>query len=160
MGRFRTFAHSTQQHDLALSRHYESLLAEATSASTSTSVSSIPGLDKSLYLDPIAVQSALLRIGALLRKALRASQGEDPSPPGSPTEEEASASGFGMPPSADEADDLDTKFGGFFALLGNKANGAGGPTDVDDALERDIELERLRSENESLRRLLLLAEEQ
>ncbi|KZT57465.1 hypothetical protein CALCODRAFT_496112 [Calocera cornea HHB12733] len=81
MTKFRTHAHSTQTHDLALTRHYEALLLTSQSALMNSS------------LQTSAQQTeSLARLSHLLRAALRSLQGEpgspDPSPPGSPSSPE------------------------------------------------------------------------
>jgi hypothetical protein len=75
----------------------------------------------------------LSRLSTLLVKTLRSMNGEDPSPPGTPIKGDIAEGG------------------GYLALLGSLADGR------DDALERDIEVEQLRRENEDLRCALLSA---
>jgi hypothetical protein len=150
MARFRTFAHCTQQHDLQLTRHYESLLDSA--APPQTTLPNGNSNEIPLVQDPTAVEASLFRIASLLRKAYRSLQGEDPSPPSSPSlsEPDSALSLFGIAP----AEDLNAKLGGYLALLG-----AGTRDEVidNDSLERDIELERLRQENEQLRQMLAIS---
>ena len=159
MSRFRTFAHSTQQHDLALTRHYEDLLSEAQTQPSNS-------LSNPLYENPIAVQASLYRLTDLLRKALRASQGE---PITNDTElsdfmeeeelsEEGPMIGFGLPPSKG----ITARLGGYVNLLNQKLvkmEQAGGGKDMDEAMMRDVELERLQRENQVLRDMLQIAKE-
>lgn len=92
MARFRTYAYNTQVHDLNLIRHYESLQQDQQQqqqpqqgnmanhnayALAGSSSSSDP--TRAQFQDPIELQASLFRLAALLRKALRASQGEDPA---------------------------------------------------------------------------------
>lgn len=158
MSRFRTFAHSTQQHTLAQTRHYEDLLSNA---STSSFKPSAP-----IYENPLAVQASLYRLTELLRKALRASQGEpvneDPDLSDLLDEHELSEEGpmmgFGLPP-------VNARLGGFVNLLNQKlskmekSSEKGRAFDLDEALQRDVELERLQRENELLRDMLMIAKE-
>ncbi|EJT98423.1 hypothetical protein DACRYDRAFT_24492, partial [Dacryopinax primogenitus] len=78
MSKFRSHAHSAQTHDLALAKHYETLLL--------TSQTSL--LNGSLTASAQQTES-LSRLGHLLRAAIRSLQGEpgspNPSPPASPT---------------------------------------------------------------------------
>ncbi|KZO99367.1 hypothetical protein CALVIDRAFT_534334 [Calocera viscosa TUFC12733] len=96
MTKFRSHAHSTQTHDLALTRHYEQLLI--------TSQSAI--MNSSLHASAQQTES-LARLSHLLRAALRSLQGEpgspDPSPPSSPsTPEKSVMRGLAPPESASD----------------------------------------------------------
>lgn len=154
MARFRTFAHSTQEHDLQLARHYESLLE---SDNRRKPIKTGESNEIPLLEDPVAVQESLFRLTHLLRKALRASQGEDvhsdTSTPSEP-DDAAQSVGYGVPP----LDQINAKLGGYLALLGAKAHRSKGFNGIDDdALERQVEMERLRTENDLLRRMLVAA---
>lgn len=178
MNRFRSYAFSTQMHDLGMVRHYESMLSQQDanhqqqqkqqqrrSSSSQSNAFALAGTsssdtDDAPFQDPFELQSSLFRMAQLLRKALRVSQGEDPSPPDSPSDDGKTASEFGVPPSGSE---LQAKLGGYLALLSREASGKGGGAKattngkdiiVDDAMSREIELERLRCENDQLRGLL------
>lgn len=203
MGRFRAYAYSTQMHELNISRHYESLLQqqsqqhaaiEPVAGPSRPSSGSTAPTDAATFQDPIEMQASLFRMAQLLRKALRASQGEDPSPPDSPTfldpatispdhpqqhhssqatadghrdhnqskalQEHSANTNFGIPPPP-TATELHARLGGYLALLSRKdpaSQGKGQDVVLDDSMRRDIELEQLRQENESLRGLLQISQ--
>jgi len=77
MAKFRTQAYAAQQHELTLTRHYESLLLQRDTSALSTDL-----------VSSTALSSALSRLSHNLRLALRAVNGEDPSSPSSPSESE------------------------------------------------------------------------
>jgi len=152
-----------------MTRHYEHLISSQQPQSYSIASTSheIP-----LFGDPLAVQSSLFRLAALLRKALRSIQGED-SPTFGTKELDSSDSGdeeedaffggyhssFGIPP----PNEPNARLGGFLRLLGsNSGSGKQETTKVsgdDTSLERDIEVEKLRQENDLLRQLLSIQNE-
>lgn len=152
MSRFRTFAHSTQEHDLHLTKHYESLLQQSDPLKAQN-LYQMEGQTGEIPLlhDPVAVQESLFRLSDLLRKALRAAQGEAVDSEFSTPDLDTHASGFGATP----LNTLNAKLGGYLALLGQKAHQSKGNNTIDDdALEREVEMERLRVENELLRQML------
>lgn len=179
MARFRTYAYNTQVHDLNLTRHYETLYQEQQQKHQQQASRAAYGLagssqdaDQPHFQDPIEMQASLFRLAKLLRKALRASQGEDVSDddssdlsPRTSSSDEGSSSdmGFGVPPPPTSTE-LHAKLGGYLALLSHKENSQhrSNPHQdpvFDDALQRDIELVRLREENEHLRGLLHISSE-
>ena len=156
MAKFRAFAHSTQQRELELARHYEQLQLERehavpTYASFSVRGGAVPGRTRlptvtipadeaHLAADPnapvaIVPLAELDRLSGLLRAAFRSLNGEDP---------EAAEGALDPAAAAIEG-------GGYLALMHGGAS-------EDRALETDIELEALRRENEELRRMLRIAE--
>ncbi|GAA5889716.1 hypothetical protein JCM16303_007149 [Sporobolomyces ruberrimus] len=87
MSKFRSYAHASQQHDLELTRHYESLLLSMPVTlptpphnpnSDSTESSFSPPID------PSHLQLSLSHLASLIRKAMRSLQGEDPEDSTSP----------------------------------------------------------------------------
>ncbi|BGP40425.1 hypothetical protein JCM10450v2_004408 [Rhodotorula kratochvilovae] len=248
MGKFRAHAHATQQHELDLTRHYESLLLNMpVSIPPPADMPQDPSNAEAPPIDPLHLQLSLSHLASLVRKALRALQGEDPedstSPlllpmgigqaaealsnalagggadlgaagadgPPSPTSSIASfssvaSSALHAPPSAFGADDeadLDRLLashhpstarsrtleseGGYISRGATSAPhyvpttstsslvaspprpgqptpardemAARGLGPLDEPLQREIELEALRKENEELKRLLGIAEE-
>lgn len=164
MAKFRAFAHSTQQHELELARHYEQLLLEREHAVPTYASFSVRGLPErqqpqavptlsmpaedaaaaaSHLADPSSAPVAIVplaeldRLSGLLRAAFRSLNGEDP---------EAAADEDALDPAA-----ASIEGGGYVALMHGGAS-------EDRALETDIELEQLRRENEELRRMLRIAE--
>ncbi|KDE08824.1 hypothetical protein MVLG_00929 [Microbotryum lychnidis-dioicae p1A1 Lamole] len=105
MGKFRAHAAATQQHHLDLVRHYESLLLNPDPSSSAAldergnsidpaSPDSHPG--SSGAIDPLHLNLSLSHVTSLIRKAVRAMNGEDPdsidSPPLSPIDPSAASS--------------------------------------------------------------------
>ncbi|BGP55753.1 hypothetical protein JCM8202_005682 [Rhodotorula sphaerocarpa] len=85
MGKFRAHAHATQQHHLDLTRHYESLLLSVPSALPPPSDKPAdPTNPEAPPIDPEHLQLSLSHLASLIRKALRAMQGEDPDDSTSP----------------------------------------------------------------------------
>ncbi|KAG9015463.1 hypothetical protein FRB94_000068 [Tulasnella sp. JGI-2019a] len=141
MSKFRSQAHAAQQHELTLTRHYESLLL-----SRETSV-----LNQDLTTST-KLSASLSRLSSLIRKAIRANAGEDP--------EETEP--FSLP------DNMIDPVTGELVLPGSSQGSSMIPTrnsqdsdypvslgDGEDwAIERESEINRLEKENEELRKLL------
>ncbi|GAA6063635.1 hypothetical protein JCM10212_002596 [Sporobolomyces blumeae] len=81
MAKFRAHAHATQQHHLELTRHYESLLL---SMPVTVPEPDPSDPDSAPPIDPLHLQLSLAHLSSLIRKALRALQGEDPEDSTSP----------------------------------------------------------------------------
>ncbi|GAA5910595.1 hypothetical protein JCM8208_007443 [Rhodotorula glutinis] len=85
MGKFRAHAHATQQHHLDLTRHYESLLLNMpVSIPPPADMPQDPSNAEAPPIDPLHLQLSLSHLASLVRKALRALQGEDPDDSTSP----------------------------------------------------------------------------
>ncbi|GAA5863286.1 hypothetical protein JCM3774_000842 [Rhodotorula dairenensis] len=85
MGKFRAHAHATQQHHLDLTRHYESLLLSMpVSIPPPGDMPPDPSNPEAPPIDPEHLQLSLSHLASLIRKALRAMQGEDPEDSTSP----------------------------------------------------------------------------
>jgi len=134
MAKFRAQAHAAQQHELTLTRHYESLLVARESNT----------LNQDLILSSSSAES-LARLSRLIRMTLRSLAGEDPEA------DESERSGRNE--EGGETDDVldeERREGGY----------AGSSPPLEDwALEREIEITRLEKENEELRRLLTIGSE-
>lgn len=134
MAKFRSQAHAAQQHELTLTRHYETLLLNRESGS----------LNQDLALSSSNAES-LSRLARLLRMTMRSLGGEEP-------EDESSSY-------TDEEEEQEDH-GGVYPphhLPSNYREGGytGSPPPLEDwALAREIEIVRLENENEELRRLL------
>ncbi|GAA6000114.1 hypothetical protein JCM10207_006058 [Rhodosporidiobolus poonsookiae] len=85
MGKFRAHAHATQQHHLELIRHYESLLLSMPVTVPPPPEGTVdPSNAEAPPIDPLHLQLSLSHLASLIRKALRALQGEDPEDSTSP----------------------------------------------------------------------------
>ncbi|GAA5843420.1 hypothetical protein JCM11251_002473 [Rhodosporidiobolus azoricus] len=85
MGKFRAHAAASQQHHLDLIRHYESLLLSMpVTIPPPPEGTSDPSNPEAPALDPLHLQLSLSHLGSLIRKALRAMNGEDPEDSTSP----------------------------------------------------------------------------
>ncbi|BGP16553.1 hypothetical protein JCM10213_000535 [Rhodosporidiobolus nylandii] len=85
MNKFRAHAHATQQHHLDLIRHYESLLLNMpVTIPAPAEVTSDPSNPEAPPIDPLHLQLSLSHLASLIRKALRALNGEDPEDSTSP----------------------------------------------------------------------------
>jgi len=134
MAKFRAQAHAAQQHELTLTRHYESLLVARESNT----------LNQDLILSSSSAES-LARLSHLIRMTLRSLAGEDPE-----ADESEKPSGNEEGGERDEVLDEQRREGGY----------AGSSPPLEDwALEREIEITRLEKENEELRRLLTIGSE-
>ena len=77
--------HATQQHHLDLTRHYESLLLSMpVSIPPPADIPPDPSNPEAPPIDPEHLQLSLSHLASLIRKALRAMQGEDPEDSTSP----------------------------------------------------------------------------
>ncbi|EGO05262.1 hypothetical protein SERLA73DRAFT_157852 [Serpula lacrymans var. lacrymans S7.3] len=136
MTKFRNHALAAQQHELTLTRHYETLLLARESQTLSSDLSSETN-----------VSIALHRLSKHLRSLLRSMAGEDPSPsPPSHPNGDGTVSG-------NEGTD-DTPLEDIHALIQALDDDACTSARDDWALERECEIARLERENEQLRRLL------
>lgn len=140
MAKFRSFSHSTQQHTLQLTQHYESLLAQTTHNAAEQTLAA-----------ETAFSGTLSHLGELVRRAMQSLDGEVSDNSDQDQEQD------GAPPRK-------TKRGW---VQDPKWYGSGGYTGkatdpialrADEALESCTEEERLRIENETLRELLGLKE--
>ncbi|BGP32411.1 hypothetical protein JCM10296v2_004192 [Rhodotorula toruloides] len=85
MGKFRAHAFATQQHHLELIRHYESLLLNMpVTIPPPPEAPQDPSNPETAPIDPLHLQLSLSHLASLIRKALRALQGEDPEDSTSP----------------------------------------------------------------------------
>ncbi|BGP24972.1 hypothetical protein JCM10295v2_003892 [Rhodotorula toruloides] len=85
MGKFRAHAFATQQHHLELIRHYESLLLNMPiTIPPPPEALQDPSNPETAPIDPLHLQLSLSHLASLIRKALRALQGEDPEDSTSP----------------------------------------------------------------------------
>ncbi|TFK56475.1 hypothetical protein OE88DRAFT_24020 [Heliocybe sulcata] len=138
MQKFRGHAQAAQMHELTLTRHYETLILSRETHTLHTDLSANS-----------AAAVSLQRLSEYLRGLMRSLQGEDPSQPQppqpnhfEPDSQDPAPEGSGSgsepldlsPPSPSNSDDL--------------------IPDYTWALERETEITRLESENESLRQLL------
>ncbi|RDB28463.1 hypothetical protein Hypma_016033 [Hypsizygus marmoreus] len=138
MSKFRNYALAAQQHELTLTRHYESLLHRRESQSQSSDLTSSTETTQSLH-----------RLSHHLRGLLRSLAGETPDP---------------SDPIFDGTLDPDYDAGSPVALeelehlLDVLAGGEEGEGQSDWAMQREAEIARLERENEELRRLLRIDE--
>ncbi|PWN20566.1 hypothetical protein BCV69DRAFT_299048 [Microstroma glucosiphilum] len=145
MKKFRIFSHATQSHTLKLTQHYEELLASNTYNAASASLHA-----------STALSSTLAHLSTLVRSALREVEGEgegatlDDDETGSIYEASSSRQTLGY---GSTSDPRWYGSGGYTGKLGDPD-----AQRSDAALERATELQRLRVENEELRRVLDLAE--
>ncbi|GAC95382.1 hypothetical protein PHSY_002957 [Pseudozyma hubeiensis SY62] len=139
MAKFRSFSHSTQQHTLQLTQHYELLLAQTTHNAAEQTLAA-----------ETAFSGTLSHLGGLVRRAMQSLDGE--------ASDESEAEGH------DGAAPQRTKRGW---VQDPKWYGSGGYTGkttdpialrAEEALEVLTEEERLRMENDTLRELLGLKE--
>ncbi|KAF4612211.1 hypothetical protein D9613_004097 [Agrocybe pediades] len=140
MTKFRNHALAAQQHELTLTRHYETLLASR----------DLKNMSSDFLLNPNMLQS-LHRLSRYLRGLLKSMAGEsyDPYQNG-----DADYDGMGI-----DATDLQELTSLLEALDERGAGGYAGLVGRQDwALERECEISRLEKENEELRRLLEIDE--
>ncbi|TFK26661.1 hypothetical protein FA15DRAFT_587825 [Coprinopsis marcescibilis] len=142
MGKFRTHALAAQQHELTLTRHYETLLLARDTHSMSADLTSSTQVTQSLQ-----------RLSHNLRDLLRTMAGEDPEDPrfqNMDPDYDGSGSGLLDLKELDNLIDALDERGtpGYLGLDGRK----------DWAIEREAEIERLERENAELRRLLEIDE--
>ena len=184
--------HSTQQFELDSARHYETQLLQYTGSSSAAAQSARQAAAPSgstFFQDPLAMQMSLAHLSSLLRKAMRAMQGEeasdssssseddtsedDESPVLSDTEQPSLPRPNGLAPSASSKAGKSAASSSSKSRFGRKRKdskfdiGEGGYLRLlgdgmgrdDRALERETELERLQRENAELRELLGIASE-
>ncbi|TKY88202.1 hypothetical protein EX895_002912 [Sporisorium graminicola] len=142
MSKFRSFSHSTQQHTLQLTQHYESLLAQTTHAAAEQTLAA-----------ETAFSGTLTHLGGLVRRAMQSMDGEVSDESESDDEDTDGASSQRKPKRGWVQDPRWYGSGGY----------TGKTTDpvalrADAALEQLTEEERLRMENDTLRELLGLKE--
>ncbi|CBQ69960.1 conserved hypothetical protein [Sporisorium reilianum SRZ2] len=138
MAKFRSFSHSTQQHTLQLTQHYESLLAQTTHNAAEQTLAA-----------ETAFSGTLTHLGGLVRRAMESLDGEASDE----SDDEDHASSQRKPKRGWVQDPKWYGSGGY----------TGKTTDpvalrADEALEQLTEEERLRMENDTLRQLLGLKE--
>ncbi|EAU92312.2 hypothetical protein CC1G_00531 [Coprinopsis cinerea okayama7 len=135
MNKFRTHALAAQQHELTLTRHYESLLLARDSHSLSTDLTS-----------STSIMQSLQRLAHHLRALLRTMAGEDPEEADfHMMDPDYDGSGIDLKELESLIDALDERGApGYAGIEGRQ----------DWALEREAEIARLEQENEELRRLL------
>ena len=140
MSKFRSFSHSTQQHSLQLTQHYESLLAQTTHNAAEQTLAA-----------ETAFSGTLTHLGELVRRAMQSLDGEvsDDSEP----EEQQDGSAPRKTRSGWEQDPKWQGSGGYTGKLTDPI-----ALRADEALEKLTEEERLRMENDTLRELLGLKE--
>lgn len=146
MHKFRTFAHSSQVHALRLTQYYEDLIASRNHHEASSALQT-----------STAVTATLSHLGDLVRGALREVEGEGG----------AGDEGYDLDGGDDVAHPHVHAASSSYGSTDPRWYGSGGYTgkqgDVeaqrsDLALERSVEMARLRFENEQLRRVLELSE--
>ncbi|KAI0718903.1 hypothetical protein C8T65DRAFT_637311 [Cerioporus squamosus] len=133
MSKFRNHAFAAQQHELTMTRHYETLLQSLDTSLVQNNFANNADATESLY-----------RLAQHLRSLMRAMNGEDPDSPApqplnshDPSSSSSSSSSSSHPsiPTSEEVN----------ALLTSRE---------DWAVEREFEIARLEQENEALRRML------
>ncbi|KAH9486417.1 hypothetical protein JR316_0000481 [Psilocybe cubensis] len=136
MSKFRNHALAAQQHELTLTRHYETLLAAHDSQNASSRFVLSPNITQSLH-----------RLSLYLRGLLKTMAGEnyDPFQNPDPDYDGASINGVDLQELSNLLEALDERgTGGYPGIEGRQ----------DWALERECEISRLERENEELRRML------
>ncbi|KAJ7750225.1 hypothetical protein B0H16DRAFT_1549880 [Mycena metata] len=137
MAKFRNHALATQQHELNLIRHYETLLMARETQNLSLDLASGTDLARSLQ-----------RVSQLLRGMLRSMAGEDTDLPNPDPDYDGGESGVGF---VDPAD-LEALVNALDETNQPGYTGTDGREDW--AFEREYEIARLEQENAELRRLL------
>ncbi|CAA7268068.1 unnamed protein product [Cyclocybe aegerita] len=136
MSKFRNHALAAQQHELTLTRHYETLLSSRENQNHSLDLTTNPNM----YL-------SLQRLAHYLRGLLKTMAGEDADTHQN-VDPDFDGSGFGGIDLEELSNLLDTleekRAGGYGSLEGRQ----------DWALERECEIARLEKENKELRRML------
>ncbi|KAJ1021626.1 hypothetical protein NDA16_003763 [Ustilago loliicola] len=140
MAKFRSFSHSTQQHTLQLTQHYESLLAQTTHNAAEQTLAA-----------ETAFSGTLTHLGGLVRRAMQSLDGEVSD------DEDQDEQGDGRPPRKSKRGWVqDPKWYGSGGYTGKTTDPVA--LRADEALEQLTEEERLRMENDTLRELLGLKE--
>ncbi|KAF9056013.1 hypothetical protein BJ165DRAFT_1521967 [Panaeolus papilionaceus] len=134
MSKFRNHALAAQQHELTLTRHYETLMTTRESNNVSSESLINPNMVKSLQ-----------RLSSHLRGLLKTMAGENPDSYEN-LDPDYDGSGFG-------AIDLQ-ELSNLLESLSSKVPGYEGEGRVDWAHERECEISRLEKENDELRRML------
>ncbi|SPO31282.1 uncharacterized protein UTRI_05907_B [Ustilago trichophora] len=139
MAKFRSFSHSTQQHTLQLTQHYESLLAQTTHNAAEQTLAA-----------ETAFSGTLTHLGGLVRRAMQSMDGEV-------SDDEDDEDEHGRPPRKTTRGWIqDPKWYGSGGYTGKTTDPVA--LRADEALEQLTEEERLRLENDTLRELLGLKE--
>lgn len=139
--------HAAQQHELNLTRHYETLLLSRESNS----------LNQELLLSTTQSES-LARLGHYLRMTMRSLHGEDPEAAEDNPSYQSFLASQQHPSGASQraTSPPNSQPEGY-----REGGYAGEPLPLEDwALEREIEITRLEKENEELRRLLSIGEDE
>ncbi|KAJ1019269.1 hypothetical protein NDA13_006189 [Ustilago tritici] len=144
MAKFRSFSHSTQQHTLQLTQHYESLLAQTTHNAAEQTLAA-----------ETAFSGTLTHLGGMVRRALQSLDGEV-SDNDEEEEGEGDGSGSGRKRKSKRGWVQDPKWYGSGGYTGKTTDPVA--LRADEALEQLTEEERLRMENDTLRELLGLKE--
>ena len=139
MAKFRSFSHSTQQHTLQLTQHYESLLAQTTHNAAEQTLAA-----------ETAFSGTLTHLGGLVRRAMQSLDGEVSD------EEDEDDQEAGRPRKTQRGWAQDPKWYGSGGYTGKITDPVA--LRADEALEQLTEEERLRMENDTLRELLGLKE--
>ncbi|SYW82864.1 uncharacterized protein UBRO2_04986 [Ustilago bromivora] len=146
MAKFRSFSHSTQQHTLQLTQHYESLLAQTTHNAAEQTLAA-----------ETAFSGTLTHLGGMVRRALQSLDGEVSDDDEEEEEEgEGDGSGSGRKRKSKRGWVQDPKWYGSGGYTGKMTDPVA--LRADEALEQLTEEERLRMENNTLRELLGLKE--
>ncbi|EST08353.2 hypothetical protein PSEUBRA_002109 [Kalmanozyma brasiliensis GHG001] len=140
MAKFRSFSHSTQQHTLQLTQHYESLLAQTTHNAAEQTLAA-----------ETAFSGTLTHLGGLVRRAMQSLDGEV-SDDESDGEDHDGASAR----KAKRGWVQDPRWYGSGGYTGKTTDPEA--LRAEEALDRLTEEERLRMENDTLRELLGLKE--
>lgn len=139
MAKFRSFSHSTQQHTLQLTQHYESLLAQTTHNAAEQTLAA-----------ETAFSGTLTHLGGLVRRAMQSMDGEV-------SDDDEEQDQDGRPPRKTTRGWMqDPKWYGSGGYTGKMTDPVA--LRADQALEQLTEEERLRMENDTLRELLGLKE--
>ncbi|SPC63363.1 uncharacterized protein UHOD_07957 [Ustilago sp. UG-2017b] len=145
MAKFRSFSHSTQQHTLQLTQHYESLLAQTTHNAAEQTLAA-----------ETAFSGTLTHLGGMVRRALQSLDGEVSDDDEEEEEGEGDGSGSGRKRKSKRGWVQDPKWYGSGGYTGKTTDPVA--LCADEALEQLAEEERLRMENDTLRELLGLKE--
>ncbi|KAJ9475522.1 hypothetical protein PHBOTO_005581 [Pseudozyma hubeiensis] len=139
MAKFRSFSHSTQQHTLQLTQHYESLLAQTTHNAAEQTLAA-----------ETTFSGTLSHLGGLVRRAMQSLDGE------ASDESEAEEHDGTAPQRTKRGWVQDPKWYGSGGYTGKTTDPIA--LRAEEALESLTEEERLRMENDTLRELLGLKE--
>ncbi|CDS01046.1 uncharacterized protein SPSC_01089 [Sporisorium scitamineum] len=140
MAKFRSFSHSTQQHTLQLTQHYESLLAQTTHNAAEQTLAA-----------ETAFSGTLTHLGGLVRRAMQSLDGQV-----SDESDDEDHDGVSSQRKPKRGWVQDPKWYGSGGYTGKTTDPVA--LRADEALEQLTEEERLRMENDTLRELLGLKE--